>query len=49
MPQQIAHFNTDVIYHRWGGAEPFKHFAEQLEKDGVEVKYNTTAKRTYHR
>lgn len=44
MPQQIAHFNTDVIYHRWGGAEPFKHFAEQLEKDGVEVKYNTTAK-----
>lgn len=43
MPQQIAHFNTDVVYHRWGGAEPFKHFAEQLEKDGVEVKYNTTA------
>lgn len=43
MPQQIAHFDTDVVYHRWNGAEPFKHFAEKLEEDGVEVLYNTTA------
>lgn len=43
MPQQIAHFDTDVVYHRWGGAEPFKHFEKYLDKQGVDIRYNTTA------
>ena len=42
-PQQIAHFDETVVYHRWNGAEPFVHMAEYLEKYNVDIRYGTHA------
>ena len=42
-PQQIAHFDTEVVYHRWNNAEPFKYIGEALDTAGVEIRYNTVA------
>lgn len=42
-PQQIAHFDTEVEYHRWNNAEPFKYLGQALEDNNVDVEYNTTA------
>lgn len=42
-PQQIAHFDTEIVYHRWNNTEPFKYLGEALDEDGVEVMYNTVA------
>lgn len=41
--QQIAHFDTEVVYHRWNGADPFTYIGQSLEDNGVEIRYNTTA------
>lgn len=41
--QQIAHFDTEVVYHRWNNADPFSYLGEALDENGVEVRYNTTA------
>ena len=41
--QQIAHFDTEVVYHRWNGAYPFTYIGKSLEDNGVEIRYNTTA------
>ncbi len=43
-PQQIAHFDTEVVYHRWNNADPFKYLGEAIEDEGVDVHYSTTAK-----
>ncbi len=42
-PQQIAHFDTETVYHRWNNADPFTYLGEALDETGVEVRYNTTA------
>ncbi len=42
-PQQIAHFDQEVIYHRWNNAEPFKYLGEALEINNVDVRYSTEA------
>lgn len=42
-PQQIAHFDETIVYHRWGGTEPFVHMAEYLDEYGVDVRFNTHA------
>ena len=42
-PQQIAHFDTEVVYHRWNNADPFKYIGEALDENGVEIRYGTTA------
>lgn len=42
-PQQIAHFDTETVYHRWNNTEPFKYLGAALDENGVEVMYNTTA------
>lgn len=44
-PQQIAHFDETVIYHRWNNTQPFVHLGEALEKNGVDIRYGTTATR----
>ena len=41
--QQIAHFDTEVVYHRWNGADPFTYIGQSLDDNGVEIRYNTTA------
>ncbi len=41
--QQIAHFDTEVVYHRWNNADPFTYIGESLDEAGVEIRYNTTA------
>lgn len=41
--QQIAHFDETIIYHRWNNTQPFVHLGEYIEKEGVEVRYGTTA------
>lgn len=41
--QQIAHFDTDVVYHRWNNADPFTHLGGALEENNVDIRYNTTA------
>lgn len=41
--QQISHFDTEVVYHRWNNANPFEYLGEYLDEAGVEVRYNTTA------
>ena len=41
--QQIAHFDTEVVYHRWNGADPFTYIGQYLDENGVEIRYNTTA------
>lgn len=41
--QQVAHFDETVIYHRWNNTQPFVHLAEYLEKNGVEIRFGTTA------
>lgn len=41
--QQIAHFDTDVVYHRWNNADPFTHLGAALEENNVDIRYNTTA------
>lgn len=41
--QQISHFDTEVVYHRWNNANPFEYLGDYLDKAGVEVRYNTTA------
>lgn len=41
--QQIAHFDTEIVYHRWNNANPFEYLGDALEDAGVEVHYNTTA------
>lgn len=43
--QQVAHFDETVIYHRWNNAQPFVHIAEYLEKNNVDIRWNTTATR----
>lgn len=40
--QQISHFDTEVVYHRWNNADPFLFLLEYLEEDGVDIHYNTT-------
>jgi succinate dehydrogenase/fumarate reductase flavoprotein subunit/uncharacterized protein with FMN-binding domain len=44
-PQQIAHFDTEIVYHRWNNADPFKYIGEALDKNGVDIRYNTTAEK----
>lgn len=41
--QQVAHFDETVIYHRWNNAQPFVHIGEYLEKNNVDIRWNTTA------
>lgn len=41
--QQIAHFDLDVVYHRWNNADPFTYLGEALEENNVEIRYGTTA------
>ena len=41
--QQIAHFDTDVVYHRWNNADPFTYLSESLSENNVDIRYNTTA------
>ena len=41
--QQIAHLDDEVVYHRWNNADPFKYIGESLEKNGVDIRYGTTA------
>lgn len=41
--QQIAHFDDTIIYHRWNNAQPFVHLGEYLDKNGVDIRYGTTA------
>lgn len=41
--QQIAHFDTEIVYHRWNNADPFTYLAEGLEENGVDVRFGTTA------
>ena len=41
--QQIAHFDTEVVYHRWNNANPFEYLGDALDKAGVDVHYATTA------
>ena len=41
--QQIAHFDTDVVYHRWNNADPFTYLGESLSENNVDIRYNTTA------
>ena len=41
--QQIAHFDTDVVYHRWNNADPFTYLGEALTENNVDIRYNTTA------
>ena len=43
--QQIAHFDTEVVYHRWNNADPFTYIGEALDKNGVDIRYNTTAEK----
>lgn len=42
-PQQIAHFDTEIVYHRWNNADPFTYIGAALDENGVEIRYNTTA------
>ncbi len=42
-PQQIAHFDTETVYHRWNNADPFTYLGEALDENGVEIRFNTTA------
>ena len=41
--QQIAHFDTEVVYHRWNNANPFEYLGDALDEAGVDVHYATTA------
>lgn len=41
--QQIAHFDTEVVYHRWNNADPFTYIGNALDENGVDIRYNTTA------
>ena len=41
--QQIAHFDTEVVYHRWNNANPFEYLGDALDKAGVDVHYATIA------
>lgn len=41
--QQIAHFDTEVVYHRWNNADPFRFLQQYLDEAGVEIYFNTTA------
>lgn len=41
--QQVAHFDETIIYHRWNNTQPFVHFQEYLDKNNVEIRWNTTA------
>ena len=41
--QQVAHFDETIIYHRWNNTQPFVHFQEYLDKNGVDIRWNTTA------
>ncbi|MBQ9306457.1 MAG: FAD-dependent oxidoreductase [Clostridia bacterium] len=43
MPQQIAHFDETVVYHRWNNTQPFVHMAEYIEKNNVDVRFGTHA------
>lgn len=40
-PQQIAHFDETIIYHRWNNARPFEKLAQDLEKENVRVLFDT--------
>lgn len=42
-PQQIAHFDTETVYHRWNNADPFTYIGQALDDNGVEIRYSTTA------
>lgn len=42
-PQQIAHFDDTIVYHRWNDTKPFEHMAEYMEKYGVDVRFGTHA------
>ena len=42
-PQQIAHFDETIVYHRWNDTQPFVHMAEYLEKYNVDIRYGTHA------
>ena len=42
-PQQIAHFDETIVYHRWNDTQPFVHMAEYLEKNAVDIRYGTHA------
>ncbi len=42
-PQQIAHFDTEVVYHRWNNANPFVYLGQALEENQVDIHYGTTA------
>ena len=43
--QQIAHFDTEVVYHRWNNANPFEYLGSALEDNNVDVHYSTTAEK----
>lgn len=43
LPQQIAHFNTDVVYHRWNDTKPFEILKKALDENNVDVHMNTVA------
>lgn len=42
-PQQIAHFDETIVYHRWNNTEPFKYLGEAIKKQGIDIRYKTTA------
>lgn len=41
--QQIAHFDETIVYHRWNNTDPFTHLGEYLDKNNVDIRYNTVA------
>ena len=42
-PQQIAHFDETIVYHRWNDTQPFDHMAEYLASNNVDVRFGTHA------
>ena len=42
-PQQIAHFDNDIVYHRWNDAQPFVTLLAEMEKNNVDMHMNTIA------
>ena len=40
-PQQIAHFDNDIVYHIWNDAKPFVTLLSEMEKNNVDMHMNT--------
>lgn len=41
--QQIAHFDTEVVYHRWNNANPFEYLGDALDEAGVDMMWDIGA------